>query len=92
MVVDSLITAIEYKKYIFSILIEQNLDPNITLKNFHDTSPSKILINFNCINMTNQRFELINMKTRPNMPLWAALLASASLPYLIGKFNSRDSW
>lgn len=92
MVLKKFINTFEYKLYIFETLQRVKIEPHITLKNFYETSKFKILLNFNCIKTVEQRFSLINKHTRPNMPLWAALMAAASLPYLEGQFSSRREW
>jgi predicted acylesterase/phospholipase RssA len=83
LLVSSLISAFNYKFYIFRMLEMAGYDKDVTLSRFHELSKnSNILLNFNCVNTTQQRFSVINRYTRPNMPLWAALMAAASLPYL----------
>lgn len=82
MVLNSLLNASEYKMKIFEILEMAGLDTHISLQKFYDVCPKKIILNFNVANTSQQRFALINKFTKPNMPLWAALMASASLPYL----------
>ena len=58
----------------------------MTLSRFHKLNKNiDILLNFNCVDTTQQRFSVINKFTRPNMPLWAALMAAASLPFLEGE-------
>jgi predicted acylesterase/phospholipase RssA len=36
--------------------------------------------------------EIINRFTRPNMPLWAAIVASTSMPYLFPEFCFQEDW
>jgi predicted acylesterase/phospholipase RssA len=92
MVINSLICAFKYRLFIYDILDKAGFDRNITLKKLYDICERKILLNFNCVNTLEQRFALINKIVKPNMPLWAALMASASLPYLEGELESRREW
>ena len=88
MVINSLINAFKYRVFIYNTLIESGLDQNISLHKFYEISQRKVLLNFNCVNTTQQRFSLVNKITKPNMPLWAALMACASLPYHEGEFDT----
>lgn len=35
---------------------------------------------------------IINHKTRPDMPLWAAIVASCSIPFLFEPLLDRKEW
>lgn len=41
-----------------------------------------MLINFIVIESISKKMVILNHNTRPNMPLWAAVIATSSLPYL----------
>jgi hypothetical protein len=58
------------------------LNSNTNLSEFYEFSPRKITLNFSLVNKNEERLEIINRFTRPNMPLWAAIIASTSMPYL----------
>jgi hypothetical protein len=58
------------------------LNSNISLSEFYEFSPRKITLNFSLVNKNEERLEIVNRFTRPNMPLWAAIIASTSMPYL----------
>jgi predicted acylesterase/phospholipase RssA len=58
------------------------LNSNISLSEFYEFSPRKITLNFSLVNKNEERLEIVNRFTRPNMPLWAAIIASTSIPYL----------
>lgn len=65
------------------------LNSNTSLSEFYEFSPRKITLNFSLINKNEERLEIINRFTRPNMPLWAAIIASTSMPYLFPEFASK---
>ncbi len=58
------------------------MDPNINLKGFYLKSKKKILLNFTSVDTTSDRIKFINKNTAPNMPVWAAILASSSFSFL----------
>jgi hypothetical protein len=58
------------------------MDSNITLKRFYEKISNKIILNFTTINVSSSKIQFINKNTAPNMPIWAAILASTSFPFL----------
>jgi hypothetical protein len=68
------------------------LNSNTSLAEFYEFSPRKITLNFALINKKEQRLEIVNRFTKPNMPLWAAIIASASMPYLLPEFACNEEW
>jgi hypothetical protein len=54
------------------------LKPNTTLRQFYENTSKKIQLNFSAIE--NSYVAIFNHLTRPNMPIWAAVLASSSIP------------
>ena len=69
-----------------------NLNVNTTLSQFYEFGYRKITLNFALINKNKERIELFNRFTRPNMPIWAAIVASTSLPYLFPAVNFLEEW
>ena len=55
-----------------------NLDANTTLKQFYENSSKRIQLNFSVVE--DGHIAVYNYKTRPNMPIWAAILAASSIP------------
>lgn len=51
-----------------------------------------MLINFLVVEIMSQKLIFLNHKTRPNMPIWAAVIASSSLPYLFEPQMDFKSW
>lgn len=51
------------------------------MKEFYEFSPNKIQLNFMAVESITNTITVINYLTRPNMPVWAAILATSSLPY-----------
>lgn len=68
------------------------LSPSITLSKFYETAPRKIYLNFTTVNVDKKRLEFINKDTKPHMPVWAAVVASASLPLLYQFFEAPKDW
>lgn len=73
-------------------LKEMHLSPSITLSKFYEIAPRKILLNFSVINISEQRLEFLNKFTMPYMPLWAAIVAAASLPFIFNYFPVHREW
>lgn len=73
-------------------LKDMHLSPSITLAKFYESAPRTLLLNFCVINITEQRLEFFNKFTMPYMPLWAAVVASASLPFLFNYFPVPHEW
>ena len=72
--------SIEIKKIVRSILFRQGYPMNISLKEFYDLSKQKIQLNFMAVSSVSNTITVLNHITRPNMPLWAAIMATSSLP------------
>ena len=66
--------------------------PNIALKEFYEISPRKIQLNFLAIESVTQTLTIINHITRPNMPVWAAIFATCSLPYFFSSMTDHKEW
>lgn len=83
-----LLSAKKLELYVKQQLEDMKLNSNTSLAEFYDFSPRKITLNFTLVDKKEQRMEIVNRFTRPNMPLWAAIVASASMPYLLPAFAS----
>jgi hypothetical protein len=75
-----------------SRLVERSMNPNISLSEYYELSKNKIYLNFTVINVGQERLTFLNKNTTPNMPLWAAILAASSLPFLHTFFESNKEW
>lgn len=73
-------------------LEDMKLNANTSLAEFYEFSPRKITLNFVLVNKQEERLEIVNRFTKPNMPLWAAIIASASMPYVLPAFASNEEW
>lgn len=89
---NSLLTSFKLKDYVIKKLIEERMNPNISLSEFYDVSKRKILLNFTVVNMNQQRLAFLNKNTMPNMPVWAAILATSSIPIFHHYFEARKEW
>ena len=69
-------------------LEDKHLSPSITLAKFYESAPRSILLTFNVINISEQRMEFLNKFRTPYMPVWAAIVASSSLPFLFDYFSA----
>lgn len=90
--VNRLLTTFKLKEYIMKKLKEARLDASITLSEYYLVSKRKIFLNFTAINMNRERLTFLNKNTTPNMPLWAAIIASSSLPFLHDFFQANKEW
>lgn len=52
-------------------------------------SKEKILLTFTTVNNSEAKLEFMNKNTVPNMPVWAAILASTSLSFLYREYEIR---
>lgn len=89
---NNLLSTFKLKDYIIKKLMEDRLNPSITLSEFYNLSKRKILLNFTVINMNEQRLTFFNKNTMPNMPVWAAILATSSIPLFHHYFEGRKEW
>lgn len=80
------------KHFIVSELKKANLSPSITLSEFYSTTKRKIFLNFAAININEHRLEFLNKVTTPSMPVWAAIIASSSLPFFHKYFQANKEW
>ena len=69
-----------------------SLDENITLSSFYKLSNKKIRLNFTAVNTQTDTIEIINYQTKPHMPVWAALVATASLPDFFTSIVQQPEW
>ena len=69
-----------------------NLSRNISLREFYDATEKKIQLNFVVVESPANFVRIINYKTRPQMPVWAAITATCSVPFLFDKFLDRKEW
>ena len=69
-----------------------NYAPNITLKEFYEASPTEIQLNFLVVESATNAISIINYITRPNMPVWAAVFATCSLPYFFNSVTDHKEW
>ena len=89
---NKLMSVFKQKDYIINQLKEERLSPSITLAEFYKVSKRKILLNFPTINANQQRLTFINKNLMPNMPIWAAILATSSLPLFHDHFAANQEW
>ena len=88
----SALSSLKIKNLIRRILSRMNYAPNITLKEFYQASPSQIQLNFLVVESVEQIMRLVNHITRPNMPVWAAILATCSLPFFFNQVTEHKEW
>ena len=82
-IIKKLITAKRLKIYILQKLKEMDIrPPNISLKDFYKMSKRKFYMNFTEINSKLQRMMFMNKWSKPNMPVWVAILGATTLPYI----------
>ena len=87
-----LLSAYRLKAFAFERLESYDLPHSVTLKEFYDGCANKIILNFSVINLTEQRLDFLNMLTTPKMPVWAAILASTTLPIVHRNFWCEREW
>ncbi len=85
--IKKLLTSKKLELYIKSKLEEMKLNSSTTLSEYYEFCPRKVTLNFCLINKNKERVEMVNRFTRPNMPVWAAIIASTSMPYLLPDVN-----
>ena len=90
--INRLLTTFKLKSYIINRLKEQGLSPIISLAQYHSVSKRKVLLNFSVIDVNKQSLTFLNKNSTPNMPLWAAIIASSSLPFYHKFFEGRKEW
>ena len=73
--------SINIKLYVCDKLVELGLKNNTTLEEFYQLSEKKIQINFSAVETATDCISIINHVTRPSMPVWAAILATSSVPF-----------
>ena len=76
------IKADKIKHHIIKILTELNLPRDIKLKEFYEVCPVKICLTFTAVDISSHVLKFINRHTFPEMPVWAALLATSAFPSL----------
>lgn len=87
-----LLSSKQLEIYLKRQLQDMKLNANISLADFYEFSTLKVTLNFVLVNKQEQRLEIVNRFTRPNMPVWAAIIASTSLPYVLPAFASNEEW
>jgi hypothetical protein len=55
---------------------------NITLAEFYKISPNPLFLNFTALNFDKATIKFMNKNNTPKMPVWAAIVAATSLPFL----------
>lgn len=90
--VKQLLAVFRVKNYVQRKLKESRLKENITLLQFFNNAPIQLLLNFTTVNIGDARLELMNKNTMPNIPLWAAVVASTSLPFFYREFECSTEW
>lgn len=90
--ISKLLSAYRLKAFIFERLESYDLPHNVTLKEFYEKCQQKIILNFSVINLTEQRLDFMNLLTTPKMPVWAAILASTTLPIVHRNFWVEREW
>ncbi len=81
-IIQKLFYTFKLKSYICDILKQNELNPNITLNEFYLKGKNKILLTFTALNTSMNKLEFINKNTAPHIPVWAAILCSASVSFL----------
>lgn len=80
------------KAYICTSLNELGLKSHTTLKEFYDMSEKKITLNFTSIDSASKAIIIINHHTRPYMPVWAAIVATTSIPEFFKPLSDMKEW
>ena len=92
LIMQTALSSLSIKNLIRRILERLNYDANITMREFYDISKKKVQLNFMAVESRTESVAVINHITRPNMPLWAALLATSSLPYFYRPITDYKTW
>lgn len=89
-----MLTVYKLKAFIYEQLHAYGLPRNITLNEYFKRSKpeNQIVLNFLCVNVSEQRLEMLNKVLTPKMPLWAAILATSSLPIIHRNFWCEREW
>lgn len=80
------------KAYICESLIELGLKAHTTLQEYYKMSGKKITLNFTAIDSATNSIIIINHHTRPNMPVWAAIVATTSMPEFFRPLPDMKEW
>jgi hypothetical protein len=87
-----LLSVFKIRSYVIEKLKKKKIKENITLLQFFNEAPQKILLNFTTLNIDDSRLHFMNKNTMPNIPLWAAVVASTSHPFFYREFESSKDW
>ena len=87
-----LLTSLKVKSYICNKLEEMGLKRNTTLKEYYELTSKHIHINLAAVKLPDNVLVIINHKTRPYMPVWAAIVASCSLPLFFKPMTDSLEW
>lgn len=88
----SILHALEVKRFVNKKLIQIDLSPDTTLQQLYDLTPAKILLNFAVMESQKKTISFLNRITRPNMPVWAAIVASCSLSDFFDPLPDKVQW
>ena len=81
------------KKFVKKILTDQlSLNEDCTLEEFHKRPSNTYQLNFTTLDLSKGCIHFLNFNTAPNMPVWAAILASMSLPFFMSPFKVKPEW
>ena len=87
-----LLTAFKVKSYVCQKLEEMGLKRTTTLKEYYELTSKHIHLNMTAVELPKNVVTIINHKTRPYMPVWAAIVASCSLPLFFKPLSDRMEW
>jgi hypothetical protein len=90
--VNRLLTTFKLKAYIADHLKAERLSPSISLSEFYHVAKRSILLNFTVINVNQARLDFLNKNSMPNMPVWAAIVATSTLPLMYQYFEASKEW
>jgi hypothetical protein len=54
------------------------MNPKATVEEFYKLSSKKILLSFTVLKTINKKLQFMSRHTMPQMPVWAAIVASSS--------------
>lgn len=68
------------------------LSKGATLEEFSKLRGKEITLNFLAVDKGLGRVEILNHHTSPNMPVWAAIIATTSTPKFFKPLNELKDW
>ena len=91
-IIGEALKAFQIKNYVCEKLLQLGLRNNSTLKEFHELSKKKINMSFSAVDSQTNSITFLNYITRPSMPVWAAIIATSSLPFFFKPFPDQKEW